>query len=252
MSVTFYEPGPQRAPRVEALFGKIARRYDLLNDLQSFGLHRSWKKRVVRLARPQAGLRALDICCGTGDLAFESARQGLHVTGLDFTKEMLTVAAARQAKAKIAESAVGSTKSQTCCFVRADAQQLPFQDDSFDIVTVGYGLRNLADWELGLREMQRVAKPGGRLVVLEFGKPQNPILRGLYFAYLKTFVPVLGRVFCGDAAAYAYILESLKHYAAQQAVALKMQELGLVETRVINLLGGLMSINFAVKPDGNL
>ncbi len=120
-------------------------------------------------------------------------------------------------------------------------------DDAFDLVTIGYGLRNLASWETGLREMQRVAKPGGRLVVLDFGKPDNALWRGLYFGYLKLFVPCLGRIFCGNASAYAYILESLKHYPAQQGVGAKMRELGLVDVRVVSLLGGVMSINYGEK-----
>ena len=131
--------------------------------------------------------------------------------------------------------------------MQGDAQNLPFPDNAFDVVTMGYGLRNLAMWEAGLREMQRVAKAGGRLLVLEFGKPDNPLLRGLYFGYLKILVPLLGRIVCGNADAYAYILESLKEYPAQKGVAAKMAELGLCETRTLNLLGGMMSINFAVK-----
>jgi SAM-dependent methyltransferase len=135
-------------------------------------------------------------------------------------------------------------------FIRGDAQRLPFVEGSFDIVTVGYGLRNLASWEAGLEEMQRVAKPGGRLLVLDFGKPNNRLWRGLYFSYLRFFVPCLGRVFCGDARAYAYILESLKHYPAQEGVAAKMRALGLVNVLLVNLLGGVMSINYGEKRAG--
>jgi demethylmenaquinone methyltransferase/2-methoxy-6-polyprenyl-1,4-benzoquinol methylase len=137
--------------------------------------------------------------------------------------------------------------SATIRFVRGDAQDLPFAEDSFDIVTVGYGLRNLASWETGLREMQRVAKPGGRLLVLEFGKPDNPLWRGLYSSYLRLFVPVFGRLFCGNAGAYSYILESLRAYPSQQGVAATMRQLGLTDVRVINLLGGVMSILYAEK-----
>jgi demethylmenaquinone methyltransferase/2-methoxy-6-polyprenyl-1,4-benzoquinol methylase len=152
---------------------------------------------------------------------------------------MLEIARERQTKA-----GTGSARMQ---FVSGDAQNIPFPDSTFDIVTIGYGLRNLTSWETGLREMQRVAKPGGRLVILEFGKPENRVWRGIYETYLKLFSPALGLVFCGDPAAYSYILESLKHYPAQRAVGEKMRKLGLVNVRVINLLGGAMSINYGEK-----
>ena len=249
MANTFFDPGDQRAAKVHDLFSRIAPRYDLINDLQSFGLHRHWKRRVIQLARPQPGQRALDLCCGTGDLALALARRGAQVAGLDFSEQMLERAAKRRRPDSKAGTAGRSAQhaSPPPRFVRGDAQRLPFSDDSFDIVTVGYGLRNLANWETGLREMQRVANPGGRLVVLDFGKPDNALWRGLYFGYLKLFVPCLGRIFCGNASAYAYILESLKHYPAQQGVAAKMRELGLANVRVISLLGGVMSINYGEK-----
>jgi demethylmenaquinone methyltransferase/2-methoxy-6-polyprenyl-1,4-benzoquinol methylase len=132
--------------------------------------------------------------------------------------------------------------------LQGDAQQIPFPDNSFDIVTISYGLRNLADWELGLREMRRVAKPGGRLLVLDFGKPDNAVWRGLYFNYLRLCVPLMGRIFCGDADTHGYILESLTHYAAQRGVDAKMRELQLAHTRIVNFMGGVMSINHGEKP----
>ena len=242
MANIFFDPGDQRAAKVRDLFSRIAPRYDLINDLQSFGLHRYWKRRVVRLARPQPGLRALDLCCGTGDLALALARRGAEVAGLDFSEPMLATADRRFHATRDTRHASPAPR-----FVRGDAQRLPFSDHSFDIVTVGYGLRNLANWETGLREMQRVANPSGRLVVLDFGKPDNLLWRGLYFGYLKLFVPWLGRVFCGSAGAYAYILESLQHYPAQHVVAGKMRELGLVNVTVFSLLGGAMSINYGEK-----
>jgi demethylmenaquinone methyltransferase / 2-methoxy-6-polyprenyl-1,4-benzoquinol methylase len=241
VSNVFYAPGDQRAAKVNDLFATIARRYDLLNDLQSFGLHRRWKQRVVELAAVLPDHRALDVCCGTGDLAFALARQGAEVTGLDFSQAMLAIAETR--RLKIPQSAVTNPK-----FIQGDAQKLPFPDQLFDAVTVGYGLRNLASWETGLREMFRVAKPGARLVVLDFGKPPNPLWRAIYFGHLRCSVPLIGRLFCGNADAYAYILESLKHYPAQQGVAEKMRELKLSNVRVINLLGGAMAINYGEKP----
>ena len=244
MSNVFYVPGEQRAGKVNDLFAAIARRYDLINDLQSFGLHRRWKRRVIKLAAAKPGQRALDLCCGTGDLSLALAQRGAETTGLDFSQKMLEVAEARrQKKCKAdSQSAIANLK-----FLQGDAQQILFPDNSFDIVTVGYGLRNLTSWERGLDEMFRVAKPGARLVVLDFGKPPNVLWRKIYFTHLKCSVPLIGLLFCGNASAYAYILESLKHYPAQLAVAEKMRGLKLANVRVINLLGGAMAINYGEK-----
>jgi demethylmenaquinone methyltransferase/2-methoxy-6-polyprenyl-1,4-benzoquinol methylase len=240
VSNVFYAPGQQRSARVGDLFASIARRYDLLNDLQSFGFHRLWKRRVVELAGVKPGNHALDLCCGTGDIAFALAQRGAETTGLDFSDKMLEVAQSRLQNPKI--------KAQNLKFIQGDAQQLPFPDNSFDAVTVGYGLRNLSSWETGLAEMVRVAKPGGRIVILEFGKPQNFLWRKLYFVHLRCSVPLIGLLFCGNPQAYAYILESLKHYPAQLAVQEKMRQIGLTEPRVVNFFGGAMAINFAGKP----
>lgn len=238
MSNEFYAPGDQRAAKVNDLFARIARRYDFLNDLQSFGLHRNWKRRVIELASVAPGSRALDLCCGTGDIAFALAQRGAETTGLDFSAQMLEVAAQRHLK----------SPNSKLKFVQGDAQQLPFANASFDAVTVGYGLRNLTSWERGVEEMLRVARPGARLVVLDFGKPPNALWRAVYFTHLKLSVPIIGLLFCGNASAYAYILESLKHYPAQLAVADKMRALKMENVRVINLLGGAMAINYGEKP----
>ena len=241
MSNAFYDSGEQRAAKVSDLFARIARRYDFLNDLQSFGLHRCWKRRVAELAQLKNGDRALDLCCGTGDIAFALARRGAETTGLDFSAQMLEVAAARQRHLK---SQIANLK-----LIPGDAQQLPFPENSFDVVTVGYGLRNLTSWERGLDEMHRVARPGARLIVLDFGRPANALWRAVYFTHLKMSVPLIGLLFCGNASAYAYILESLKHYPAQLAVAEKMRQLKLANVRVINLLGGAMAINYGENPE---
>ena len=243
MSNTFYDAGEQRAAKVNDLFATIARRYDLINDLQSFGLHRLWKRRVIRLAQIKNGDRALDLCCGTGDLALGLARRGAETTGLDFSEKMLAVAAKRN------PTPDPGSQTPNPIFIQGDAQQIPFPDHSFDIVTVGYGLRNLTSWQRGLDEMFRVARPGARLIVLDFGKPANALWRALYFFHLKCSVPLIGLIFCGNASAYAYILESLKHYPAQLAVAEKMRGLKLANVRVINLLGGAMAINYGEKPN---
>ena len=241
VSNEFYAPGEQRARKVNDLFARIACRYDFLNDLQSFGLHRLWKRWVAKLASVTTGTRALDLCCGTGDIAFALAQRGAETTGLDFSAEMLAVAAQRLATNS-------KLKSQNIKFLQGDAQQLPFPENTFDAVTIGYGLRNLTSWECGLDEMFRVAKPGARLIVLDFGKPSNALWRALYFAHLRLSVPLIGLLFCGNAQAYAYILESLKHYPAQLAVAEKMRALNLKNVKVINLIGGAMAINYGEKP----
>jgi demethylmenaquinone methyltransferase/2-methoxy-6-polyprenyl-1,4-benzoquinol methylase len=240
MANAYYQPGDARAAKVEDLFGRIAGRYDLINDLQSFGLHRLWKRKLAALARVKSGDRALDLCCGTGDVTQRLARAGALATGVDFSEPMLAVARARLPQPHAAGLAVE--------FVRGDALHLPFSENQFDAVTISYGLRNLADFTGGLREMLRVAKPGGRVLVLDFGKPDNAAWRWLYFQYLRWGVPVFGRIFCKNSAAYAYILESLRHYPAQAGVAAAMRQLGCTEVAIYNLLGGVMSINLGRKP----
>ena len=133
-------------------------------------------------------------------------------------------------------------------FRQGDALNLPFPAAQFSLVTVGYGLRNLADLDAGLREIWRVLQPGGRLLVLDFGKPDNALWRAAYFAYLRGAVPLFGLCFARNAAAYAYILESLHHYPAQRGVDEKLRALGAADTRIVNFLGGMMSLNVAVKP----
>jgi demethylmenaquinone methyltransferase/2-methoxy-6-polyprenyl-1,4-benzoquinol methylase len=234
----YYQPGVERAERVRDLFAAIAPRYDLINDLQSFGLHRRWKRRVAQLAGAGPGERALDVCCGTGDISFALARRGAEVVGLDFSEPMLAVARER--------FRVRSSGSRVPVrFERGDALRMPYADAEFDIVTIGYGLRNLADWRAGLGEMWRVARPGGRILILDFGKPDNALWRRVYFAYLRLCVPLLGQVCCGDSQAYAYILESLQSYAAQRGVDEALRQLGCRDVRIVNLLGGAMSINLA-------
>lgn len=256
MTNTYYQPGEQRAMKVQELFARIAPRYDLINDLQSFGLHRFWKRRVVSLAHAAKGESALDICCGTGDLTFAFDARGTQAVGLDFSAEMLDVAQKRARALSDhtilnqsgASTAVPSLARRGPHFIRADAQRIPFRDASFDMVTVGYGLRNLADWQSGLAEMLRVLRGQGRLLVLDFGKPDNPLWRWAYFTYLRLFVPILGKVFCGSADAYAYILESLKQYPAQHGVASAMQQLGFARVQIVTFMGGVMTINYGEKP----
>lgn len=216
------------AARVHDLFAAIARRYDLLNDLMSLGLHRCWKQRLIELAGQPHD--ALDLCCGTGDIA---QRMSGHVIGADFTDEMLRIAATRTTRVR---------------WIQADALCLPFPDASFDVVSVGYGLRNLADLDAGLREIHRVLRPGGKLLSLDFGKPENRLWRSLYFAHLRFWLPVLGHIFVGNAAAYGYILASLQAYPAQRGVKEMMERNGFTECGFEEFAAGAMAINFGIKP----
>lgn len=231
-----------RAPKVREMFSRLARRYDLVNDLMSFGLHRRWKRETARLAlrgRPRP-LRLLDLCCGTGDIGFaaeELSGTRACVVGLDFTLPMLAVARRRKLR-------LGSRAS----FAEGNALRLPFRDGSFDAVTVGYGLRNLADLPQGLAEMRRVLAPGGRAVVLDFGKPDNPVASALYWNYLKMVMPLMGWLFHRDADTYDYIPASLARYPAQRGVQKLMQEAGFANVRYENRLLGTMGINFGEAP----
>jgi demethylmenaquinone methyltransferase/2-methoxy-6-polyprenyl-1,4-benzoquinol methylase len=229
----------QRAPKVREMFSRLAKRYDLVNDVMSFGMHRRWKREAVRLAldrrRPA---RVLDLCCGTGDMSFLAEELGASsVVGADFTVPMLSVARRRAREER---------RRPRC--VAADALHLPFRDGVFDAITVGYGLRNVADPAKALREMRRVLAPSGRVVVLDFGKPDNPLASSLYFAYLKTMMPAVGWIFHGDPETYLYIPASLERYPAQRGVERLMEESGLVHVRYENRLLGTMGLNMGEAP----
>ena len=256
MESKFYQADEHRAEKVQELFATIARRYDLLNDLMSAGLHRRWKRRVVELARGGKavevaigkGKGVLDLCCGTGDIALKFARQEARVTGVDFTEEMLQVAKAREWRS-LTSPRVGGPRFRAASWVRADALDLPFRDNSFDVVSVGYGLRNLADIERGLREILRVLRPGGKFLSLDFGKPEAKAFRGLYFAYLRMVLPMLGRMFCGDPDTHGYILASLPDYPAQRGIRELMESIGYGDCGCEEFCLGAMAINYGMKPD---
>jgi demethylmenaquinone methyltransferase/2-methoxy-6-polyprenyl-1,4-benzoquinol methylase len=240
----FYQPDEHRAEKVHELFATIARRYDLLNDVMTLGLHRHWKQQLVELAGQPRDV--LDLCCGTGDIALRFAGR---VVGVDFTDEMLRVAVARSS-AGVSPVPPGqtTTRARRPRYLRADALLLPFAGNSFDVISVGYGLRNLADIELGLREIYRVLRPGGKLLSLDFGKPENPLLRRMYFAHLRFHLPLMGRWSCGDADAYSYILASLEAYTAQRGIKALMEQIGYLDCGFEEFVGGTMAINFGRKP----
>jgi demethylmenaquinone methyltransferase / 2-methoxy-6-polyprenyl-1,4-benzoquinol methylase len=225
----------QRAPRVREMFSRLAWRYDLVNDIMSFGLHRRWKRQTVRLAIAGAKSkpRVLDLCCGSGDLCFLAEDNGAGpIVGADFTLPMLAVARRRRVKS-----------GRHSSFVQADALRLPFADGAFDVITISYGLRNIADLPAALSEMRRVLAPGGRAVVLDFGKPDNVVAGALYQAFLRTMMPTVGWLFHGDPETYLYIPESLARFPAQRGVEAMMRETGFVNVRYENRLLGTMGIN---------
>ena len=223
--------------KVDQLFGAIAARYDLVNDIQSLGLHRVWKRRVVSLANFSESETGLDLCCGTGDIATGLAKRGGSIVGMDLNRPMLQQAAARLAK----------RGGRRVNLAQANAMQLPLGNHSLDLVTIGYGLRNLANMDDGLREITRVLKPGGRLLILDFGKPKNRIIRSVYFLYLAVMLPVFGWLCCGNASAYAYVLDSLKKYSAQKGVTSVLRSTGYKSVQVMEIMAGAMSIHIAIK-----
>ena len=230
---------------VRRMFGAIAPRYDLANLFISAGLHRLWKRITIDLAGVPAGGRALDVCCGTGDLALLLARRvgpGGRVVGVDFTPEMLEIAGRR---------AASSGYGEVCRFVAGDAQAVPFPDDTFDAVTVGFGIRNVGHPEHALREWRRVLRPGGRLAVLEFSRPRNPLIRGLYDGYSFTVMPWLGRVATRHPDAYLYLPASVRRWPDQDAFGAMLRCAGFEQVRYRNFGSGITAVHLAIRPSAS-
>lgn len=227
---------------VRRMFGAIAPRYDLANAFISAGLHRLWKRIAVGLAGVPAAGRALDVCCGTGDLALLLARRvgpRGRVVGVDFSPEMLAIARRRAAAAGYGE---------VCRFVPADAQALPFADAAFDTITVGFGIRNVGHPEEALREWRRVLSPGGRLAVLEFSRPRNPLVRRLYDGYSFTLMPWLGRVVTRHPDAYLYLPASVQAWPDQEAFGAMLRCAGFEQVRYRNFGSGITAVHLATRP----
>ena len=221
------------------MFDRVAARYDLLNSLMSAGLHHRWRERAAERAELVPGDSALDVCCGTGDLTLELASRlapGGSVVGCDFSEPMLDLA---REKAE-ARNAAGVR------FEWADALSLPYDAGRFDAVTVGFGLRNFADRDRGLREMARVLRPGGRLVVLEFTRPSRPPFSTFYSLWFDRIAPVLGRI-SDDPEAYAYLAESVRSFPGPRDLAEKMDRAaGLEGIRYSILAGGIVTIHTGI------
>lgn len=222
-----------KASYVRRLFHTIADRYDLITGLLSFGRDRRWKAALVAMARIRPGTRALDLAAGTGDIAFGAAAAGADVVALDITHRMLLLAAAKRP--------AGAAVS----FVTADMMALPFPDEAFDLVTTGYGIRNVPAIEPAIAEIRRVLRPGGLLLSLDFDRPAHPLVRAIYLSYLTIVGSALGWVLHRDPDTYRYIPESIRRYPGANGVAGMLTRAGFDDSRVVPLLGGLMAINTA-------
>jgi demethylmenaquinone methyltransferase/2-methoxy-6-polyprenyl-1,4-benzoquinol methylase len=229
----------EHARRVRAMFAGIATRYDLLNHLLSGNTDRRWRQLVAAKLRPafKPGTRTLDVACGTGDLALTLAEAGAHnVVGLDFCRPMLELAA-RKAQAR----------GCVVPFIEGDALRLPFAGATFDVVTIAFGLRNLASVEAGLDELRRVLRPGGTLAVLEFSHPVVPGFRALFQFYFTRMLPRLGGLVSGSRSAYAYLPDSVARFPDQTELAALMRAVGFDKVEYQNLTGGIAALHTGAR-----
>lgn len=216
------------------MFDRIAGRYDLMNSVMSAGLHHRWRSRAVGLTGLVPGQSALDVCCGTGDLALELKRRvGVQgpVVGLDFSQPMLELASEKSAQTGL-----------DVAYRHGNALELPFEDGTFDAATVGFGVRNLVDLRNGIAEMARVVRVGGRVVILEITTPQRPPLSWFYRVWFDRIVPMLGTV-AGDRDAYTYLPQSVRRFPPAPKLAELMHEVGLRQVRFLLLAGGIVAVH---------
>ncbi|HEY8570729.1 bifunctional demethylmenaquinone methyltransferase/2-methoxy-6-polyprenyl-1,4-benzoquinol methylase UbiE, partial [Microbulbifer sp.] len=228
--------------RVADVFHSVAARYDVMNDLMSGGIHRLWKRFTIELSAARPGQTILDIAGGTGDLTARFSRI-VGPTGkvvlADINASMLKVGRDRLLDRGIA----GNVET-----VQADAQYLPFPDNTFDCITIAFGLRNVTDKDLALRSMLRVLKPGGRLLVLEFSKPQSKLLEKVYDQYSFRLLPFMGKLVADDADSYRYLAESIRMHPDQETLKDMMSDAGFVDCEFHNMTGGIVALHKGIKP----
>ena len=232
----------EKAEKVAEVFHSVAGKYDLMNDLMSAGIHRLWKHMTIEMSGVRRGHSVLDIAGGTGDLTAKFSRivgpEGTVVLA-DINDSMLKVGRDRL----MDRGFVDNIK-----FSQADAQSLPFPDNTFDVITIAFGLRNVTDKDMALRSMLRVLKPGGRLLVLEFSKPGNPLLSKVYDTYSFSILPKLGKLFASDADSYQYLAESIRMHPDQGTLQDMMDDAGFTNTDFHNMTGGVVALHRGVKP----
>ncbi|MGD9408821.1 bifunctional demethylmenaquinone methyltransferase/2-methoxy-6-polyprenyl-1,4-benzoquinol methylase UbiE [Thiohalocapsa sp.] len=238
-----YEEVPvgEKQDRVRAVFDSVASRYDLMNDLMSLGIHRLWKRRTVELAGVRRGQRVLDLAAGTGDLAERFAR----IVGADGEVVMSDInqAMLEQGRSRLVNAGLVGNLD----YVLANAEALPFATDSFDCITIGFGLRNVTHKQLALNEMYRVLRPGGRALILEFSHPTTKPLEKAYDAYSFTVLPTLGRLVAGDSASYRYLAESIRMHPDQETLLGMMEQAGFERGSYENHTGGIVAIHRGYK-----
>ncbi len=219
---------------VASMFDMVSSKYDVTNGILTGGLIRVWRTATREAIAPRPGLKVLDIAAGTGSSANCYAEYGADVIASDFSEGMIKKGRARYPHMK---------------FVQADAMDLPFPDNTFDVTTVSYGLRNVKDPHKALREMLRVTKPGGRLVVAEFSRPTNRLFRMAYHFYLQDFMPVVASLFSSNKAAYRYLFESIEDWPAQEEFAGHMADAGWTNVEYRNLTNGVVALHRAEKAE---
>ncbi len=240
MSENNVAPGQPTTDRVRGIFSNIAGRYDDFNTLASMGIDRIWRRELVKACRLTPESRVLDLCAGTGDVAFAIATKGspAEIVVTDFTPEML----------EIAEHKAASIDTRTALsFEWADAQDLPFEDESFDVATVAFGVRNLPERERNFAEVRRVLKPGGRYVILEFSRPPFAPWRGVYHVYLQHAIPTIGGLLTHDRESFVYLNDSIRAFPTQPQLAAELRDAGFSAITWKNMTGGIVALHVAVK-----